>query len=159
MIKRTILAGAMLINLSTMAFAEEVPLTPNPEITYGDYCSPDDPNFVEYRYEEDVAYCRRAVSRHMKKHIYTVYQIPEGCKENYTVDHLIPLAMGGSNKPENLWPEHKRIKATRRTLEQELYDKLRRGEISQKEAVETIVNAKKNPPGEAVFLDAASCQK
>ena len=158
MIKGMILASLVVFGTVTAAVAEEVPLVPNPELTTGDYCTTKDPNFEGYRYEERIAYCRRAVSRHMKTRIYVAYAIPENCKSNYTVDHLIPLSMGGSNKAENLWPEHKRIKATRITLEQDLYDQLRRGEISQVDAVNAIVEAKMNPPPETQFVDTSSCQ-
>jgi hypothetical protein len=158
MLKGMILTSLLAVSMSA-AWAETVPLTPDPEMTTGDYCDNTDPNFEGYRYEEKIPYCRRAVSRHMKKAIYNAYGIPERCKANYTVDHLIPLSMGGSNAPENLWPEHRRIKATRQTLEQEMYDQLRRGEITQEEAVAAVVEAKMNPPEEPAFPDTESCQK
>jgi hypothetical protein len=143
MIKGIIVAGLLVVG---SAWAEEIPLVPNPDVTTGDYCTTKDPDFYGYRYDEQIAYCKRSVSTQKKKVIYEEYAVPQKCKRNYTVDHFIPLAMGGSNAPENLWPEHKRVKATRMTLEQELYDQLRRGEITRKEAVEIITDAKMNPP-------------
>ncbi len=137
---------ASILAVTGAVWAEEVPLTPNPDYTTGDYCTKQDPDFDGYRYEEKIPYCRRGVSQHRKRQVYEAYAIPDRCKRNYTVDHFIPLSMGGSNKFENLWPEHKAIKHTRETLEQEIYDQLRRGEISQKEAVEIIIDSKMNPP-------------
>ena len=50
----------------------------------------------------------RYVSTSLKKHIYASYSIsypqPTG---SYEVDHLIPLALGGSNDASNLFPEAK----------------------------------------------------
>ncbi len=128
------------------ANAYEVPLTPDPELTSGDFCTPEDRDFMEYRYEERVPTCFRAVSRHVKKRIYEAYGIPEKCRSQYTVDHFIPLFMGGSNHPQNLWPEHVDIKATRQNLEQQIYLQLANGTISHRSAVEAVVDAKLNPP-------------
>ena len=140
----------LLISISaSVAWAtgdDEVPLKPNPELTSGDYCTPQDKDFIGYRYEEKIPFCQRNVSRELKAQIYEDYDVDPNCRFNYTVDHFIPLSMGGSNQPENLWPEHKEIKATRQNLEQDVYTRLARGEISQKQAVMAIVRAKMNPP-------------
>jgi hypothetical protein len=47
---------------------------------------------------------------------------------------------------ENLWPEHRKIKETRINLELELFIDLHDGEISQKAAIDKIIDAKLNPP-------------
>lgn len=146
-----LLVGAALL-LNFCAFADEgpaagrVPMKPNPEYTTGDYCDKKDTDFQEVRYGEKVPICRRAVTWYAKDQIYKEYGISERCRQYYTVDHYIPLSMGGSNELNNLWPEHKDIKATRQNLEQELYIKLSRGEIGVEYAVHTIVHAKQNPP-------------
>jgi 5-methylcytosine-specific restriction endonuclease McrA len=56
------------------------------------------------------------------------------------VDHIIPLALGGSNRDENLWCQHKSLAVT--PLETALFEKLNKGEITQKEAIEQILEAK-----------------
>lgn len=119
---------------------------PNPEVTTGDFCETSDPDFVGYRYKDNMPYCERNVSTQLKRRIYEQYSIPENCRREYTIDHFVPLAMGGSNAPENLWPEHKNVKATRQNLEQDVYTELSHDRISQKEAVEVITQAKMNPP-------------
>lgn len=118
---------------------------PNPEMTYGDLCNDKDPDYVGPRYGENVPYCVRKVNWEQKARIYAAYGIPDKCRKYYTIDHFIPLALGGSNHDANLWPEHRYVKATRRFLEQNLFDELRRGEITQKHAIEAITEAKMNP--------------
>jgi hypothetical protein len=146
-----LLVGASFL-LNFYAFAQDnpvtgkVPMKPNPELTNGDYCDKKDTDFEEIRYNEKVAICRRAVTWYAKDQIYKEYGIPDRCRQHYTVDHYIPLSMGGSNQMNNLWPEHKDIKATRQNLEQEMYIKLNRGEVGVEHAVHTIVHAKLNPP-------------
>ncbi|MGE3683668.1 MAG: HNH endonuclease [Bdellovibrionales bacterium] len=138
-----------------VAFAD-FPTKPNPEITTGDFCRPENPDFHEYRRygSEQIAYCHRNVSRFTKKQIYGKYRVPARCRRDYTVDHFVPLSMGGSNEPENLWPEHHNVKAARQDLEQNVFNQLREGYLSQSEAVEIVVHAKMNPPP----VEPAECQ-
>jgi hypothetical protein len=37
------------------------------------------------------------------------YELPAGTHPDYEIDHLIPLCLGGSDDPSNLWPEPRRI--------------------------------------------------
>lgn len=134
---------ALVLFFSIQSFS--YPLTPNPKWAEGSICDRNDVDFYEFRYKEKIPYCERNVSTKLKSKIYALYKIPEKCKRYYTVDHIIPLALGGDNSPENLWPEHKKVKATRPYLEQELYDALRRGEIKQKQAIKIIIEEKFNP--------------
>lgn len=140
--------------LSFYANAFEAPLRPDPNFTTGDLCSPDDHDFAEYRYAENVPTCYRDVSRELKQEIYELYGVPSHCRHQYTVDHYIPLSLGGSNQALNLWPEHKDVKATRQNLEMNLYMQLRNGHISQKQALKVIVHAKNNPP----HVDPRDCR-
>ncbi len=148
---------AMMVLLSLLTFyanAFEAPLRPNPEVTSGDLCTPQDGDFEGFRYRENIPTCYRDVSREVKADIYESYGVPEKCRRQYTVDHYIPLSLGGSNQPANLWPEHKDIKATRQNLEQNLYTQVRAGLISQRQALEVIVQAKNNPP----HVDPRGCR-
>jgi len=132
----------------SLAFSIEgfsYPTTPNPNLAQGALCDKKDVDYVGLRYQEKVPYCERNVSTKIKSDIYALYNIPEKCRKYYTVDHIIPLSLGGDNSAENLWPEHKKVKATRPYLEQELYDALRRGEIKQKYAIGVILESKFHP--------------
>lgn len=131
-----------LLSLLIVAPALGFPLTPDPKKTPGHLCTLGDDDYKERRYPEKIIYCERNVTRARRTKIYDDYGIPEKCRERYTVDHLIPLSIGGSNSDLNLWPEHKLIKADRPTLEQDVFNELREGRISQREAVDIIVRAK-----------------
>jgi hypothetical protein len=123
----------------------KVPLHPVPDMTPGDVCDKKDPDFDGYRYSQKIPYCTRNVSNETKAQVYEAYNIPEAERREYTIDHFIPLSIGGSNQEDNLWPEHKRIKRQRLTLEQEIYEAVKNGEMSQENAIQTIVEAKMNP--------------
>lgn len=127
------------------SFAIAYPTTPNKNATPGQLCTEDDRDFSEYRYEESIAYCSRNVSSATKKKIYESYRIPQSERSDYTIDHLIPLSIGGNNSPRNLWPEHKDLKATRPQLEQRLFEAVRDGEMRRDEAVRRVLQAKFNP--------------
>lgn len=122
------------------------PLRPDPTITPGEVCDERDPDYSGRRYEAKISYCGRNVSSQLKEHIYQIYEIPSGQRRSYTIDHYIPLSIGGNNSKENLWPEHKSIKNKRPDLEMEVYTSLRDGLISQEEAIQKIKEAKMNPP-------------
>ena len=36
------------------------------------------------------------------------YRLPPGTHPDYEIDHLIPLCLGGSDDPSNLWPQPRR---------------------------------------------------
>ncbi len=137
-----------LIGLIFAAVAWGYPMTPNGKVTPGGVCTASDPDFTEYRYPERIPYCDRQVSSSLKKHVYELYRIAEKDRKDYTIDHLIPLSLGGNNRKPNLWPEHREVKALRPKLEYELYVKLRSGSLSQEDAIETIMWAKFHPTPE-----------
>jgi hypothetical protein len=134
----------MFFFLSIFSFASDFPKIPNSKFSPGHLCSTKETDFFEYRYEEKIPYCKRNVSSKTKNYIYTLYSIPLDQRKNFTIDHIIPLSLGGSNNEKNLWPEHLEIKKTRPTIEYDLYLNLKNGDISHKEAVETILNIKYN---------------
>jgi hypothetical protein len=118
------------------------PQVPHPTATPGDMCDEQDPDFHEYRYQERIPYCKRRVSPAFKKQIYQAYNIPAECRKKYTVDHLIPLSIGGSNDRTNLWPEHVLLKEERPLFEEEIYQELRDGIITQAQAIRLILEEK-----------------
>ncbi len=120
------------------------PLAPD-ETTSGALCSEENSDFTEYRYGEEIPYCERNVSSGLKNEIYRAYGVPAKCRSEYTIDHFYPLSLGGDNSRENLWPEHKAVKATRQNLELVLYKQLSKGEIKQAAALALIRKEKMNP--------------
>jgi hypothetical protein len=122
------------------------PEIPDGQQTPGSLCSTKDKDYSGVRYGERIPYCRRNVSTETKVAIYEQYGIEASRRKHYTIDHFIPLSIGGSNKPENLWPEHKKIKALRQNLEMDVYQDLQEGVITQEQALSTIREAKLHPP-------------
>jgi hypothetical protein len=141
-IATTVSTGLAQINVGFTAF----PFTPDETKTNGSLCSTRDRDFAEHRYPEKIPYCKRAVSSSDKDKIYRDYGVSKNCRREYTIDHFIPLSIGGTNRLDNLWPEPKVIKQLRKDLEMELFKALSSGKISQEEAVQTIRDAKFNPP-------------
>ncbi len=139
MTNKILIILSILLNVSLV---QAYPTRPNPKETTGELCNENDPDFTEYRYQEQIPYCIRNVDSSLKQHIYDRYKVPAECRHRYTIDHFIPLSIGGNNNIKNLWPEHKLVKAKRPTLEVELYQKLRDSQITQKAAIQTIVKAK-----------------
>ena len=150
MVKGLTWAATLTILSIVGTWALASPLAPDPVVTYGDLCHPEDKDFKEYRYDERIAYCERNVSWYTRDKIYNGYAIPTECRNHYTIDHFIPLSVGGSNHEANLWPEHKNIKAARQSLEMNTYRELRAGRITQVEAIDRITEAKMNPPNSIV---------
>lgn len=146
-LSKLIVVGLSLFISVSVVFADlkSAPKHPDLKETPGNCCTEDDPDFVGYRYSQRVAHCVRNVSRETKSRIYEKYRIPSRDRRDYTIDHFIPLSVGGSNSEENLWPEHRQIKATRINLETEIYEAVRRDELTQSEAIEQVMQAKMNP--------------
>ena len=75
---------------------------PNHAVTPGDVAQRDEA--VVCRLGE--ARRERAVSYRTRDRVYLAYGIPRGQRKGlYRIDHLIPLELGGSNRPSNLWPQ------------------------------------------------------
>lgn len=136
---------SFVLSFNISASGAEAP-RPNPEITKGALCTEQSVDFDGYRYPERIAHCKREVPWAMRQEVYRMYGIPAMCRKFYTIDHFIPLSLGGSNDITNLWPEHKDVKATRPGLERELYYSLRGGHIGQDRAIEIVVHEKTHAP-------------
>lgn len=141
---KSILLGFILFTLFTTQ-TQAFPLIPNKEVAQGHLCNPQNPDYGGVRYKEKIPYCNRNVAFELKSQLYTLYKVPEKCRRNYTIDHIIPLSIGGDNSPENLWPEHKLVKQTRPMLEEQVFADLRDGRITQKEAIEIVLRVKYTP--------------
>ena len=51
---------------------------------------------------------RGSISHARRDEILMRYGLPPGEHPDYEIDHLIPLCLGGSDDPSNLWPEPRR---------------------------------------------------
>ena len=118
------------------------PPTPDKTVSPGDLCTIENPDFKEMRYPEQIPYCKRNVTEERKVKIYEKYRIPKAERNQYTIDHIIPLSIGGSNSNKNLWPEHLTIKKARGTLEFDLYLALKNATMPQDVAIQTILDSK-----------------
>lgn len=143
-----IFLGTVSANAASRIGSDDIrfPMIPVSSMTSGELCDESDPDFDHHRYSEQIPYCARNVDTQTKRKIYAAYGVPRFCQDSYTIDHFIPLALGGSNGVKNLWPEHRAVKRARYNLEVQLYNALRAGTISQQEAIEEVEYAKWNPP-------------
>jgi hypothetical protein len=109
----------------------------DPSITPGSYCSSSDPSFKEYRYEDRIPICYRAVSSRRKYEALKRYGIPASERSKYTIDHCIALVLGGSNEDDNLWPQPKNSKVAQEKYDFEfsMYQKLLAGEVDYDEVI------------------------
>lgn len=126
----------------TVHYAHGYPLKPDVRVSPGHMCTTSDSDFETFRYAQRIPYCTRNVSYQTKQEIYDYYKIPQAERKNYTIDHIIPLSIGGSNNKKNLWAEHKQVKATRPNLEVELYEDVRDNRMEQREAIRIIMEEK-----------------
>lgn len=108
---------------------------------HGAYCATNNPDFDEYRYEEQIPHCTRNVTTEEKIKICKRDGVTD--RSDFTVDHIIPLALGGSNDESNLWCQHKSIAVT--PLEYQSYLSLSQGKMTQEEAVSKVLTAKFHP--------------
>src|SRR6476661_9377515 len=122
---------ATCFSFSVSAAQLEFPYVPNEAMTPGDFCTRQDPDYLGDAYAEKIPKCERDVIYLTKQRIYELYNVKKSCQVNYTIDHFIPLSIGGSNSPANLWPENKSIKALRQNLELDLFQQIRDGKITQ----------------------------
>ena len=111
---------------------------PDPGFTPGMLCTPNDPNFSTFRYPEHIAYCNRNVPHEEKLAIAQEYGISTNDFASYEFDHYIPLAIGGSDDIKNIWPQPLSGAHQKDTLEQELFNKLSTGAITQAAAIAQI---------------------
>jgi hypothetical protein len=123
------------------------PLRPDLEKTPGSLC--DHPS--EYRYPDRIPYCKRDVESATKREIIQDYdqsldyKVGSMNRQEFKIDHHIPLCLGGSNDVDNLWPQHRTVYEQTDPLEPALCDLLGKGMIGQTKAVEVIREAKQNP--------------
>lgn len=128
------------------------PMHPALELTPGELCNNPD----EIRYPEKIAYCRRNVPTETKIEVIKTYEQEFHFKiladrQDFKVDHFVPLCMGGSNNTVNLWPQHKSVYEITDPAEFELCQRLAQGSITQRDAVKKIKMMKLNIQKELGF--------
>ena len=124
----------------------EFPVAPDRMLTPGSLCDRPD----SYRYPERIPYCERdSMDTRVKDEVFREYR-DQGYRLNpqrrsdYKIDHLVPLCAGGSNREDNLWPQHKSLYVKTDPLEPLGCEKLKQGRISQSILVRLIISAKMN---------------
>lgn len=149
-LRQCLMAAAYLslLGLGDLVFtAGAYPTVPNLEMTPGSLCSTPS----ERRYPERIAYCERNVDKSLKREVMEDYDrklhfqtlvLP---REEFKIDHHIPLCMGGSNQKNNLWPQHKTVYEKTDAAEAFLCEKLSKGYLEQVEAVDVIRDLKQHP--------------
>ena len=135
---RKLFLGFTLV-LSILSIAPAFATKPDMKLTPGELCTPDNPDFVGYRYEAHVAYCQRNVSAVMKQRVADAYGgIPREQWKNYEFDHLIPLNAGGDSSFANLWPQPIAEAKSKDKVEQQTYNGLQDGSLTQAAALKMI---------------------
>lgn len=135
---------AGLLTIAGYAHGAQYPQGPDLQVTPGKLC--DRP--TKYRYPENIAYCERDVVYSTKEIVIGEYDTKFNYKiatlprEDFKIDHLIPLCAGGSNDIQNLWPQHKTIYVITDPLEPILCAKMAQGRLKQADAVGLVIEAK-----------------
>ncbi|HXH74852.1 MAG TPA: hypothetical protein VNJ08_07795 [Bacteriovoracaceae bacterium] len=133
------LVSLMLASSLTFSYTAEFPKNPVGTLTPGSLCE----RASEYRYPEQIAYCKRDVSSTQKRDIFEDYRglgfnLDPRKRSSYKIDHYIPLCAGGSNRDDNLWPQHISIYTITDPMEGLGCEKLLAAKIKQKELVRLI---------------------
>jgi hypothetical protein len=131
----------LIFSLVSLNYADSIEKVSIPlSITTGWLCNPNDPDFVEYRYYGAIPYCKRSVTEEEKEEIAKIYGIPKSEWHNYEFDHLIPLSIGGSDNYHNIWPQILSQSKVKDRIEDEVYLAMKRGKITQSQAVADILH-------------------
>jgi hypothetical protein len=134
----------------------DFPTAPDKKLTPGSLCE----RPSEYRYPEGIAYCERAVKSELKAEIIRRYdnqlgyRVGQMDRQAFKIDHYIPLCAGGSNRPDNLWPQHESVYVLTDELEALLCEKMSEGRLQQAEAIKLIRRAKADPPKAREIIEA-----
>lgn len=146
----------ILLLVSTPAFSgNSFPVSPDLQLTPGSLCDRPDSK----RYPEGVPYCSRHVRSELKVKIIKTYDSKLGYyitsmnRDHFKIDHFIPLCMGGSNNPDNLWPQHYSVFTITDPMEPLLCNKMAEGKLRQADAVELIRRGKLNLNEVPAILD------
>ena len=144
--KKLMLIYLVLITSTAFGYGPDYPVGPNPQLTPGKLCN----SPTTYRYAEHIAYCERDVTYETKEHLIHQYDQQLGYhienfnRDDFKIDHYIPLCAGGSNDVSNLWPQHKSVYEITDPVEPLVCKKMAEGKLKQADAIQLIVRAKNN---------------
>ncbi len=114
-------------------------ILPDPALTPGVLCTSTDPDFKDFEYPAKVARCNRNISDTEKTEVAKNYgNIPRADWPKYEFDHYMPLCAGGSNSPQNLWPQPIAEAKQKDVVEVEVCTGLRAGTMTQDQALQKI---------------------
>lgn len=143
--------AALVLVVSFNAFADRqfgpdgrYPLHPDASMTPGSVCV----TGTTKRYPEGITYCNRDVDRDLKRDLFRRYDVELGygtqgmSRQDFKIDHYIPLCAGGSNDADNLWPQHKSVYQQTDPLEPLVCEKMQAGVLKQAEAIQLIKKGK-----------------
>ena len=146
--KHLVIVCTLALCLAQLSHAADLfPTSPDAKLTPGSLC--DHPS--SRRYPEGIAYCSRDVDRNTKKQVMQAYDDQLGFSVTrmnrgaFKIDHYIPLCMGGSNHPDNLWPQHESIYKYTDLIEDVACQKMAAGRLKQADAIELVKRAKSDP--------------
>lgn len=103
------------------------------------------------RLRSGVQICDRDVSGGEKASVFEKYDRMFGFRtrsmprDQFKVDHLIPLCMGGGNDDANLWPQHESIYTLTDPIEPYLCSLVSSHKLNQGEAIQIIREVKQAP--------------
>ena len=66
-------------------------------------------------------------------------------RNNFKIDHLIPLCAGGANTDDNLWPQHQTVYEKTDKIEGVLCEVMASGRLLQAQAIALVLDVKHNP--------------
>jgi hypothetical protein len=140
---KTWIVSLSLILTSQVWAASTYPTIPDDNLTPGSLCK----RGSSRRYPERIPYCERGVSKGEKWEVIAAYneigfRIERKDRQQFKIDHLIPLCAGGSNEPSNLWPQHRTVYDITDPLEGLACEKMAKGRLRQARAVELLLYAK-----------------
>ncbi|MNJ91099.1 hypothetical protein D3C87_87440 [compost metagenome] len=152
---KSVMALVLVMGCSLTAFAGgDFPTNPDSNLTPGSLCNR--PN--SYRYPEKIPYCTRNVDTRLKREIFQDYNqklgyhIDMSKRNQFKIDHLIPLCAGGSNNRDNLWPQHSSVYRHTDEMEMVACEKMADGRVTQRRAIDLILEAKKDLSKAAAIL-------
>ena len=72
------------------------------------------------------------------------YKIESMSRNDFKIDHLIPLCAGGSNDVTNLWPQNRKVYEITDPVEPLICAQMEAGKLTQAQAVILVLKAKNN---------------
>jgi hypothetical protein len=109
---------------------------PDPSMTPGRFCNPKN----AIKYVRNVPICKRNVSTKLRNKVFNRYGIHHSLRHLYTIDHLFPVALSGSNSIKNLWPMPRAME--RHDIEHQIINQFKSGFITHSQAVILILELK-----------------